>query len=184
MEGAGDDTWARAPRIGFHWGGRVASSIAMASNGWINIMNNPGTGYESLRALDIYATGNVTAYYSDERLKTKMGQIKSPINAIKQIETFYYVNNAIANEYGFIDQSIQVGVSAQSVETVMPSVVKHAPFDMVSIDGVIHSKSGEWYKTVQYDRLVPLLIEAIKEQQTIIDFQETRLTALETHINN
>lgn len=179
MEGAGDDTWQRAPRIGFHWGGRVASSIAMSSNGWINIMNNPGTGFESLRCSEFYATGNVTAYYSDERLKTKVGSIEYALEKVKSIETFLYINNDIAIENGFTGTEIQVGVSAQSVEKVLPEVVKHAPFDMQSIDGAIVSKTGEWYKTVQYDRLVPLLIEAIKEQQDIIESQETRIARLE-----
>jgi len=34
---------------------------------------------------------------------------------------------------------------------------------------VVDAAIGEGYKTVQYDKLVPLLIEAIKEQQTQID---------------
>ena len=42
----------------------------------------------------------------------------------------------------------------------MPEVVKAAPFDL---DENGNSKSGENYKTIQYEKLVPLLIEAIKE---------------------
>ena len=44
----------------------------------------------------------------------------------------------------------------------MPEAVKLAPFDD---DGQGNSKSGENYKTVQYEKVVPLLVEAIKEQQ-------------------
>jgi hypothetical protein len=157
------------PRIGFHWGGRVASSIAMSSNGWINIMNNPGTGYESIIAAQGLFTSEVTAYYSDIRLKTKVGSLDNAVEKVKSIETFKYVNNELANSLGFTDTDVHIGVSAQSVEAVLPEVVKHAPFDMKSQDGETISASGEWYKTVQYDKLVPLLIEAIKEQQTTID---------------
>jgi hypothetical protein len=38
---------ASAPRLGFHWGGVVASSIAIETSGRIAITNNPGTGYEA-----------------------------------------------------------------------------------------------------------------------------------------
>ena len=31
---------------------------------------------------DIVSTGNITAYYSDERLKTKIGLIKNPLDVI------------------------------------------------------------------------------------------------------
>jgi hypothetical protein len=166
--GAQDDTWATAPRLSFHWSGRVASQIALSSNGWINIINNSGYGFESFRAGAIYATGDVTAYYSDERLKTKVGKIENALETIKSIETFKYTHNDIARENGFVGDEIQIGLSAQSVEKVVPEVVKHAPFDIQSVDGEITSKTGEWYKTVQYDRLVPVLIEAIKEQDAKI----------------
>ncbi len=54
--GAQDDTWATAPRIGFHWGGRVASQIALESSGRINILNNPGNALEAFRCGALYAT--------------------------------------------------------------------------------------------------------------------------------
>lgn len=64
---------ATPPFIGFHWGGVVASSIAIESNGRIAIRNNPGNAYEKFIASNIYASGdmqspiyydsNNTAYY-------------------------------------------------------------------------------------------------------------------------
>ena len=167
--GAQDDTWATAPRIGFHWGGRVASQIAMSSGGWINIMNNPGNGFESFRAGAIYSTGDVTAYYSDVRLKDIQGPITNALDGVLSIETFKYKHNEIAKENGFEGDDMQLGVSAQSVEAVFPELVKHAPFDIEHQDGVETSKTGEWYKTVKYERLVPVLIEAMKEQQKQIE---------------
>jgi len=180
--GAQADTAAISPRLGFHWGGRVASQITMTSNGWINIRNNPGTGYENFIAAGVYATGEITAYYSDERLKTKVGNIDNALDKVLSIETFLYKNNEIANEYGFSDDDIHVGVSAQSVERVLPEVVKHAPFDIQSVDGVETSKSGEWYKTVQYDKIVPLLIEAIKEQDAKAEAQALEIAELKAMV--
>ena len=99
---------------------------------------------------EIRATNNVTAYYSDERLKTKTGDIENALEKVKQIETMYYHANETAVALGY-DSSIQeVGVTAQSVQRVMPQTVAPAPID-------------DKYLTVRYERLVPLLIEAIKE---------------------
>jgi len=119
---------------------------------------------------EIAASNNITSYYSDERLKQKLGTIKNPIEKIKTIETFYYTENYLAKNFGFNNNKKQFGVSAQNVEKVLPECVSLAPFDFdTKEDGTLTSKSGENYKTVDYSRLVPLLIEAIKEQQTQID---------------
>ena len=121
-------------------------------------------------ANQIAATGNVTAYYSDERLKERTGTINDALSKVCQIETFYYKENDLAKSFGYNNGETQVGVSAQSVEKVMPEVVHLAPFDYETAeDGTISSKSGEEYKTVDYARLVPLLIESIKELKSEID---------------
>jgi hypothetical protein len=81
-----------------------------------------------------------------------------------------YTANEVAEQYGFKDKSEQVGVLAQDLEKVLPYVVKSAPFDTGFTEtGEEYSISGENYKTVQYEKIVPLLIEAIKEQQKMIE---------------
>ena len=108
----------------------------------------------------IYATGNITAYYSDARLKTVSGKIENALDKVAQLSGVYYTNNSVAKSFGYDSDEVQVGVLAQDVEAVLPQIVKAAPFDL---DEHGNSKSGENYKTVQYERLVPLLIEAINE---------------------
>jgi len=108
----------------------------------------------------IYATNSITAFYSDERLKTKIATIENALDKVDQLTGFIYKSNDLAASFGYTDQSLQVGISAQAAQRVQPEVVKPAPFD-VADDG--SSKSGENYLTVQYEKLVPLLIEAIKE---------------------
>jgi hypothetical protein len=108
----------------------------------------------------IYATNSITAFYSDERLKTKIATIENALDKVDQLTGFIYTSNELAASFGYTDQTLQVGISAQAAQRVQPEVVKPAPFDLNS-DG--SSKSGENYLTVQYEKLVPLLIEAIKE---------------------
>ena len=108
-----------------------------------------------------YFDGNVTAYYSDERLKDKQGKIENALDKVGQIETFYFTENELAKSLGHTVDKKQVGVSAQSVKAVLPEIVDLAPFDTDFETG--ESKSGEDYMTVDYEKLTPLLIEAIKE---------------------
>ena len=70
-----------------------------------------------------------------------------------------------AEKHGFTDYSRQVGLIAQQIESFAPEVIKPAPFD---VDENGNSKSGQNYLTVQYEKIVPILIEAVKEQQTRI----------------
>lgn len=124
---------------------------------------------------EIRATNNITAYYSDGRLKTIISSISEPISKVKQLSGIMYINNDVAKSYGYGDESLQVGVIAQDVEKVLPQIVKPAPFDTEFVNGQEISKSGENYKTVQYEKLIPLLIEAIKELANEVDTLKSKL---------
>jgi hypothetical protein len=128
---------------------------------------------------EIRATNNVTAYYSDGRLKTIISTIPSPVEKIKQISGVIYVNNDVAKSYGYGDESEQIGVIAQEVKKVLPQIIKLAPFDTKYVDGKEVSISGENYMTVQYEKIIPLLIEAIKEQQKSIDKLNKKINELQ-----
>ena len=65
---------------------------------------------------------------------------------------------------GIKNTKLEIGSSAQDVQQVLPELVKLAPFDSEkNEDGVIVSKSGNNYLTLCYERLVPVLVESIKE---------------------
>jgi hypothetical protein len=97
----------------------------------------------------IRAAGNIVAYYSDERLKKHLGKIENALDKVDQLEGFYYEANELAQRLGYKVKR-EVGVSAQAVQRVLPEIVTDAPIDAR-------------YLTIDYERLVPLLIEAIKE---------------------
>ena len=115
---------------------------------------------------DLRSKANVVAYYSDIRLKDIQGPIENPIEKVEAIETFYYTHGDRARELGYEGSEIQVGVSAQSVQAVAPELIHRAPVDD---DGEGGSVTGESYITVDYPRLVPLLIESIKQLSAEIE---------------
>ena len=104
----------------------------------------------TLSAATIEATGNITAYYSDERLKVRLENISGALEKICSLSGFYYRGNEIAASLGYSTDIIEVGVSAQEVQRVLPEVVCPAPI-------------SDKYLTVRYEKLIPLLIECIKE---------------------
>jgi hypothetical protein len=115
---------------------------------------------------EIRATNNITAYYSDARLKDFKGKIGDALYKVSQLNGYYYTENEKAEEFGFNNKELQVGVSAQEVKAILPEIIAPAPFDM---DSENKSKSGEDYMTVRYEKLVPLLIEAIKELKAEVE---------------
>jgi hypothetical protein len=115
---------------------------------------------------EIRATNNITAYYSDARLKDFKGKIGDALYKVSQLNGYYYTENEKAEEFGYNNKELQVGVSAQEVQAVLPEVIAPAPFDMNENN---ESKSGDNYMTVRYEKLVPLLIEAIKELKAEVE---------------
>jgi hypothetical protein len=165
--GGGYDNLYRI-RIVPNWNSANSISIgAISSNA------NYGTAsklYSSDFSKNLGVSGDVTAYYSDVRLKTNTGSIENALEKVCSLDGFYYLENDIAREHGYNNERQQVALSAQAVQAIMPEVVSLAPFDVETDEaGNKFSKSGEDYLTINYAKLVPLLVESIKEQQTQID---------------
>ena len=110
------------------------------------------------------ATGNITAYSSDERLKNFKGKIENALDKVNKLSGNYFEWNDTAKgiDAEAFKDGVEVGVIAQEVEKVMPEVVTEAPIVK------IHNLDTD-YKTVHYDKLVPLLIEAIKQLKAEIE---------------
>jgi len=140
-------------------------TAASGTAGTVHINNSLGIGTAaSGTAGEIRATNAITSYYSDERLKTNIELIPNALDKVMQLRGVTYNANNIAESFGYTNKEKQVGVLAGDVEKVLPEAVKPAPFDLLRIDENTEvSRSGENYKTVQYEKLVPLLIQAIKE---------------------
>jgi hypothetical protein len=119
------------------------------------------SNYMTANVAGLYHTGDITAFFSDDRLKDRYSNIPNAVEKVKLLNGFYYEPNITAQDLGY-QKEMHVGVSAQEVNAIMPEVVAPAPID-------------NKYMTVKYDRLIPLLIEAIKEQQIQIDELKAQL---------
>jgi hypothetical protein len=129
------------------------NNLIIADNGNVTIRGTAATAA-------VTATGNITAFFSDDRLKTRLGNIEDALAKIKTLDTFYYEANETAQALGY-KPIRDVAVSAQQVQAIMPETVAPAPID-------------DKYLTVRYERLVPLLIAAIKELEAKVAALEAK----------
>jgi len=135
---------------------------------------------------EVRATSEITAYYSDRRLKEiepdGPGQDvegKDAADVLKEISGVYYKNNDEAKLFGYDSDKRQVGLIAQEVQKILPEVVVPAPFDIAE-DG--SSKSGEDYLTIKYEKVIPLLVNAINAQTSKIQELKAKIDELTWYI--
>jgi hypothetical protein len=136
--------------------GNSASAITFTSTSQNSQFNSIGIGTAGSGTTgEIRATNEITAYYSDDNLKTRLGTIDNALDKLCTLTGFYYEANETAQALGYKVKR-EVGVSAQEVQKVMPEIVVPAPID-------------DKYLTIHYERLIPLLIESIKELKNEVD---------------
>ena len=138
------------------------SNIVTNSNVHIGGAGNPAQELQVTG--DGVFTGNITAYYSsDISLKDNIRPIESAIFKVKQIRGVTFDWNEKSNKLQQ-EKGHDVGLIAQEVEKVLPEVIQ------IRKDGI---------KAISYEKVVPLLVEAIKEQQVTIENLTKRIELLE-----
>ena len=117
---------------------------------------------------NLVCTGNITAYgsTSDARLKTNVQKVTDPISKLQAVNgyTFQWNENAPEEKQG----TTEYGVIAQEVEA---AGLDELVFDYerpVNETGGDDTPAETW-KAVHYDKFVPILIEAVKQQQDEIN---------------
>lgn len=124
-----------------------------SAGGWGLKMDNSG---------NVTATGNVTAY-SDIRLKKDIKPLEGALAKVLQLRGVQYTRKDTKQK--------EIGVIAQEVENILPEVVHIS-------DATAQEKDKEEYtdiRSVDYGRMVSVLIEAIKEQQAQIEELKEKL---------
>jgi hypothetical protein len=125
-------------------------------------------GYAAYFSGNIYCTGSYLP--SDEKLKENMQPLENALDKIMQlkINTYYFKPDyAILN----LPTSKQYGFTAQNLESVFPELVRVNP-----------AKAKEQpieFKAVNYIGLIPILTEAIQEQQVLINARDEKIGNLQ-----
>jgi hypothetical protein len=156
--------------IGYHTGIRIGAYYGyngtrfFNNHDWGTQIGSFGDGDNNFRSYY-----DIIAYASDRRLKENIRPIENAVAKVRTITGMVFDWKDMVRDLGFEPNAkTEVGVFAQDVEAVLPEAVSIAPFDY-DWKKPGQSISGERYLTVKYDKLVPLLIQAIKEQQDQLD---------------
>lgn len=121
----------------------------------------------SMTPTNLGCTGNILQKYSDETLKD-FGDRVDGLNIVMQLDGRYYHANAIAESLGYDRSEREIGLSAQQVQKFLP--------ELVGIAG-ISKKAGRDILTLKYERMVPVLIEAIKTVKRESDARYSELSS-------
>jgi hypothetical protein len=165
--------------------GNDSTTWAQTDSRWpleVNLTNNNMTTGGSINART-----EITAYGSDERLKENIKPIENALDKVKSLDGVTYDWMDKVEEVGFFPErrKEEAGVIAQQVQKVLPQAVAPAPFDRDWVKdetggatSETYSVSGEEYLTVKYEKLAPLFIEAIKEQDAKLEAQAAEIAEL------
>ena len=154
------------------------SGIDYSDAGKYKLSYNSSLGTNDFLTIDATGnsvfTGTVTASCgvlscSDIRYKKNIVPVKGALSKIKLLEAVnYYWKKDDFPEKHFTDEK-QIGLIAQELEKIYPELVQ---------------TDANGYKTVDYSHITPILIEAIKEQQVIIEELKNNVDVLNSKIEN
>jgi hypothetical protein len=109
----------------------------------------------------IYGSDDIIGFYtSDERLKTNVVAINDALMKVNSIDGVTFDWTDAAKEGHTHRESREAGVLAQQIEAVLPEVV---------------TTREDGFKAVNYEKIVPLLIQAIKELTVKVETLEKKL---------
>jgi hypothetical protein len=148
----------------FNTGGATKMMISNAGNVGIGTQS-PG---QKLHVVgNICATGTIGAC-SDIRYKENIQELESMLGKVLSLHGIYYNWNKEKMSGDAYTPDRQIGFSAQEVEQFFPEIVQ---------------TDANGYKAVDYSRLTPILAEAIKEQQRIIEQQAGLIASQQKNID-
>lgn len=147
------------------------NSTVMGNGG--NVIINPGSG--STMGIDGTVIVNGSGIYSgtwtqssDIRYKKNIRNLYGSIESLKKLKGVKYELDQDSFPEKNFESGTQIGMIAQDVEKVFPELVK---------------TDSEGYKSIAYQNMVSILIEAFKEQQKQIEYLNEKVATLEKSID-
>lgn len=142
------------------------------TNSWVAteplfVCGNGSNSGNTSNALTLLKSGHLTiastlTQNSDRRLKERIRPIDSALEKVLQLDgKYFYWNDVKPHDM----ENEQVGLIAQEVQEVIPQLVEA-------------DQSEEAYLSLNYSGLVPVLINAMKEQQAMIESQQAQIDQL------
>lgn len=166
--------------VGVYGSANNESGIAVQGNLFFSGTYSGWAGYFNA---DVFCGG--TYFGSDRRLKKDIKPITNALNLVDQIAPVsYHYNTEAYPGIGLDENRLSYGFIAQDLEQVMPELVKDKLLDLNAnkehTTTVTDSKETGSFKVVNYSLLIPILTQAIKEQQVMIDQLKKEVELLKT----
>lgn len=143
------------------------------------------TGWAGYFDADVYCGG--LYFGSDRRLKKDIRPIADALDLVSRISPVSYLYNT--EEYpgiGLDENRLSYGFIAQDLEKVMPELVKDKLLDLqankLKSADVSNTRGTELFKVVNYSLLIPVLTQAIKEQQLMIEKLQLEIETLKEKV--
>jgi hypothetical protein len=157
------DGTAASPSISFQ--NSTGTGIFRSAADELSI-STAGTHRFKFTGADFHARGNIIAYssttWSDERLKKDIANLENSLDRILSLRGVSYTRRE--------DNTSHIGFIAQEVEKVIPEAVSEYELNWEENLGI--------YKALNYEAIIPILAEAIKEQQKTISDQQKAIDYL------
>ena len=138
----------------------VDANVANVGNISIgNVVSNILIDGEVTTTGNVFAGGNITAFASDKRLKSNIQPIQNAVELIKKLHGYTFTwRDDIP---GLPMRGDDIGLLAQELQDLgLDQCVSPAPFDL---DQLGHSRSGEQYLTIHYNKLFAVVIQALHD---------------------
>ena len=166
-------------RIWFEIRGQKENNTGGDTKGRIEMYINPGTNSmtEVMKIEsngDMYTNdGTVHSLASDSRVKSDVADLTDGLTILNQLRPVTYKYNTKSEFYNPVDETTtRYGFIADEVKAVAPQYIKEG-------EGKVDGVEVDDFKTLSQTKMIPMLVKAIQEQQTIIDDLKARIETLE-----